>query len=173
MFWNLIGIPIKNCSPNTMINYNCHAFGHFSRHDPDRHLIKDRQSRSRSVYLLLIRCCSLFKSQCLWCYETYFWVHANQFIRGLLNSFWFNILAYIPKFDKFHKLIAEKKARNIAITKTRSFDQMAIADLDLNREKKIAITIDDQKIADHSCLAPCHFSYMIQNENLNVFTYFA
>ena len=34
----------------------------------------------------------------------------------------------------------------------RSFDQMAIADRDLDREKKIAIAIDDQKIADHSCL---------------------
>ena len=32
----------------------------------------------------------------------------------------------------------------------RSFDQMAIADRDLDREKKIAI--DDQKITDHSYL---------------------
>ena len=32
------------------------------------------------------------------------------------------------------------------------FDQIAIADRDLYREKKIAITIDDQKIADHLCL---------------------
>ena len=32
----------------------------------------------------------------------------------------------------------------------RSFDLIAIADLDLDREKKIAI--DNQKIADHSCL---------------------
>ena len=33
----------------------------------------------------------------------------------------------------------------------RSFDQMVIADRDLDREKKIAI--DDQKITDHSCIA--------------------
>ena len=32
----------------------------------------------------------------------------------------------------------------------RSFYQTAITDRDLDREKKIAI--DDQKIADHSCL---------------------
>ena len=58
-------------------------------------------------------------------------------------------------------LIAQKIAKNIAFLRwrllnfaiaiiPRSFDQMAIADRDLNREKKIAI--DDQKIADHSCL---------------------
>ena len=58
-------------------------------------------------------------------------------------------------------LIAQKIAKKIAFLRSRSlnfaiaiiprsFDQMAIADRDLNREKKIAI--DDQKIADHSCL---------------------
>ena len=31
--------------------------------------------------------------------------------------------------------------------------QMAIVDRDLDREKKVAIAIDDQKIADNSCLA--------------------
>ena len=34
----------------------------------------------------------------------------------------------------------------------RSLDQMAIADSDLDREKKIANVIDDRTIADHSCL---------------------
>ena len=59
-------------------------------------------------------------------------------------------------------LIAQKIAKKIAFLRSRSlnfaiaiiprsFDQMAIADRDLDREKKIAI--DDQKIADHSCLA--------------------
>ena len=60
-------------------------------------------------------------------------------------------------------LITVKIAKKIAFLRSlllnfaiaiipRSFDQMAIADrdLDLDREKKIAI--DDQKIADHSCL---------------------
>ena len=58
-------------------------------------------------------------------------------------------------------LIAQKIAKKIAFLRSRSlnfaiaiiprsFDQMAIADRDLDREKKIAI--DSQKIADHSCL---------------------
>ena len=56
--------------------------------------------------------------------------------------------------QKIGKKIAFLRSRslNFAIAITlRSFDQMAIADRDLDREKKIAI--DDQKIADHSCLA--------------------
>ena len=58
-------------------------------------------------------------------------------------------------------LIAQKIAKKIALLRSRSlnfaiaiiprsFDQMAIADRDLDREKMIAI--DDQKIADHSYL---------------------
>ena len=54
---------------------------------------------------------------------------------------------------KIAKKIAFLRSRSlnfaIAIVR-RSFDQMAIADRDLDREKKIAI--DDQKIADHSYL---------------------
>ena len=62
-------------------------------------------------------------------------------------------------------LIAQKIARKIAFLRSRSlnfaiaiiprsFEQMAIADRDLDREKKIAIAIaiDDQKFADHSYL---------------------
>ena len=48
--------------------------------------------------------------------------------------------------------MSTKIAKKIAIVR-RSFNQMAIADRDLDREKKIAIAIDDQKIADHSYLA--------------------
>ena len=55
---------------------------------------------------------------------------------------------------KIAKNIAFLRSRSlnfaIAIVR-RSFDQMAIADRDLDREKKIAI--DHQKIADHSYLA--------------------
>ena len=49
------------------------------------------------------------------------------------------------------KKIAKKIAFFAIAIVLRSLDQMAIADRDL--EKKIAIAIDDQKIADHSCLA--------------------
>ena len=37
----------------------------------------------------------------------------------------------------------------------QSFDQIAFADRNLDREKKIAIAIDDQKIADHSYPGIC------------------
>ena len=54
-------------------------------------------------------------------------------------------------------LIVQKIAKKIALLLSRSlnfiprsFDLMAIADRDLDREKMIAI--DDQKIADHSYL---------------------
>ena len=59
-------------------------------------------------------------------------------------------------------LIAQKIAKKIAFLRSRSldfaiiprsFDQMAIADRDLDCEKMIAIAIEDQKIADHSYLA--------------------
>ena len=68
-------------------------------------------------------------------------------------------------FEDSWKLItmlnAQKIAKKIAFLRSRSlnfaiaiiprsFDQMAIADRNLDREKKIAIAIDDQKIADHS-----------------------
>ena len=60
-------------------------------------------------------------------------------------------------------LIAQKIAKKITFLRSRSlnfaiaiiprsFDKMAIADRDLDREKKIGIAINDQKIADHSCL---------------------
>ena len=53
-------------------------------------------------------------------------------------------------------LIAQKIAKKdhalaIAII-PRSFDQMAIADRDRDLDRKKKIAIDDQKIADHSCL---------------------
>ena len=42
---------------------------------------------------------------------------------------------------------------NIAIAIVlRSVDEMAIADRDLDCEKKIAVAIEDQKIAEQSCL---------------------
>ena len=66
-------------------------------------------------------------------------------------------------FENSWKLIAQKIAKKIVLLRSRSlnftiaiipqsFDQMAIADRDLDREKMIAIAIDDQKIADQSCL---------------------
>ena len=56
---------------------------------------------------------------------------------------------------KIAKKIAFLRSRssNFAIAIVlRSFDQMAIDDRDLDREKKIAITIDDRTIVDHSFL---------------------
>ena len=105
------------------------------------------------------------------------WVNVPFLPCSLLKSYRIGSIAHfdsfrMQNFSVFLKileklitmLIAGKIAKKIAFSRSRSlnfaiaivlrsFDQMAIADRDLDRGKKIAITIDDQKIADHSCLA--------------------
>ena len=56
-------------------------------------------------------------------------------------------------FFLFDPLMAHRALNFAIVIVLRSFDEMAIADRDLDHEKKTAIAIDDQKIADHSYLA--------------------
>ena len=56
----------------------------------------------------------------------------------------------VVKIDKKIALLRSRSLNFAIAIILRSFDQIAIADRDLDREKKIAIAIDDQKIADHS-----------------------
>ena len=73
-----------------------------------------------------------------------------------------NSSLFLKILEKFIKILMSAKiAKKISFLRSlslnfaiaiirRSFDQMAIVDRNLDREKKIAI--DDQKIADHSYL---------------------